>query len=443
MLFGVAPRPLELGGGLTLGGGTVYPEINFTLPPMAVNESTWPDVVRQYREMIDRLVRRAQTLELPGLVVEFEHVPEMTQNPALGEEITSILREGLDRGREAHGLSSALRVTIVDLRDVDRPPRLRSGAHWEAMLESWRRCGAAGADVLSIESVGGKEVHDQALLHGDVPGIVYSLGVLAARDMEWLWDALVAAARDTETVPGGDSACGFANTAMQLAHQRQLPETLAAVDRAMGAARSLVAMECGAPGPSKDCAYEGPILKAIAGCPISMEGKSAACAHFSPIGNIAAMAADLWSNESVQNVRLLSGPAPEAFLEILAYDCRLFNEASAAGNASMLRELLVSSDAPRSPQALVLSPDATMRIARAIVAEDSDYGRTVAAARTAVALIREAALRSVPALSARESRWLDTIERELDDLPDSPGELEGRIRESHGALLDPASYGLE
>ena len=45
--------------------------------------------------------------------------------------------------------------------------------------------------------------------------------------------------------------------------------------------------------------------KAIAGVPISMEGRSATCAHLSPIGNIAAAAADLWSNESVQDTPLL------------------------------------------------------------------------------------------------------------------------------------------
>jgi len=58
-------------------------------------------------------------------------------------------------------------------------------------------------------------------------------------------------------VSGGDSACGFANTAMQLAHQKMLPEVLAAVVRAMSAVRSLAAFEQGAVGPSKDCAYEG------------------------------------------------------------------------------------------------------------------------------------------------------------------------------------------
>src|SRR3974377_1192008 len=114
-----------------------------------------------------------------------------------------------------------------------------------------------------------------------------------------------------------------------------LPETLAAVVRAMTAVRSLVAFEHGAIGPSKDCAYEGPIIKAITGAPIAMEGKSATCAHFSPVGNIAAAMCDLWSNESVQNVRLLSGGAPEAFTELLVYDCRLLNVATARGGRAV------------------------------------------------------------------------------------------------------------
>ena len=142
----------------------------------------------------------------------------------------------------------------------------------------FRLCAENGADILSIESIGGKEVHDPALMYGDVAGMVFGLGCLAVRDMGWLWDRISSICRAAgNVVPGGDTACGFAD-AMQLAGQKMLPETLAAVIRAMSAARSLVAFEHGAVGPSKDCAYEGPIIKAITGCPISMEGKSAACA---------------------------------------------------------------------------------------------------------------------------------------------------------------------
>ena len=226
---------------------------------------------------------------------------------------------------------------------------------------------------VSIESVGGKEVHDPALLYGDIRSIAFALGVLAPRDMAWLWTEITRMCDGRATVPGGDTACGFGNTAMQLSHQKMLPEVLAAVVRAMSAVRSLVAFERGAIGPSKDCAYEGPIIKAITGCPISMEGKSAACAHFSPVGNIAAAMCDLWSNESVQNVRLLSGNAPAVFTEVLAYDCRLMNTAAASGGALVLRKWLVESDEYLSPQAVVLSPEAIIKIAQAIVRADSHY----------------------------------------------------------------------
>ena len=258
-------------------------------------------------------------------------------------------------------------------------------------------------------------------MYGNIPGIVFALGVLAPRDMAWLWDNIssICGRGDRMVVPGGDTACGFANTAMQLAHQKMLPEVLAAVVRAMSAARSLVAFEHGAIGPSKDCAYEGPVIKAITGCPIAMEGKSATCAHFSPLGNIASAMCDLWSNESVQNVRLLSGNAPEAYAETLAYDCRLMNVATARNQALTLRDWLTESDEWLSPQAAILSPRAVCRIAEAIVGAPDTYRRTVAAGQTAVAILREGQAAGTLKLAPKERNWLDRIEKELQSSPAS------------------------
>ena len=229
---------------------------------------------------------------------------------------------------------------------------------------------------------------------------------------------------------------------MQLAHQKMLPEVLAAVVRAASAVRSLAAFEQGAVGPSKDCAYEGPILKAITGYPIAMEGKSATCAHFSPVGNIASAMCDLWSNESVQNVRLLAGGAPEAFTELLAYDCRLMNTATRQGGAAMLRDWLTESDEWLSPQAAVLSPKATVRIASAIVGEKTPYRRTVAAATEAASLIREGIEAGKWNPSPKERQWLGRIESTLRELPEEEAELLQEMRDTYGSLFDPASYDL-
>ena len=349
-LYGACPHPLNCGLGLTLGAGQVFPEVNFTLPPMSITRETWAEVKAHYEEMAAQILRRAVSLAVPGIVLEFELLPAMTDEPEWGAEITAILKRHLSAAHEKHKLLCALRVTPTDIRDQQKPPLLRTGEPWQRLRRSFELCAEAGADILSIESVGSKEVHDQALMFGDFPGIVFALGVLAPRDMTWLWSEIVSiCAAHPGVIAGGDSACGFANTAMQLAHQRMLPEVLAAVVRAMSCVRSLAAFEQGALGPSKDCAYEGPVMKAITGMPISMEGKSAACAHFSPLGNIAAAMCDLWSNESVQNVRLLSGNAPEVFTEILAYDCRLMNAATAAGGALALRDWMTASDEWLSP----------------------------------------------------------------------------------------------
>ena len=443
LVFGRSSKPVRCGFDLAVGEGQVYPEVNFTLPPILISETSWSEVIQHYEEMAEGILRRAVALHVPGIVLEFEHLPPMTEQPEWGAEITALLRRHLEKAQATHGLRSALRVTPADLRDQVRPPLLRTGEAWEKVQRSFEVCADAGAHILSIESVGGKEVHDEALLYGDVRGLVFALGVLAARDMAWLWGQITGVCRARPgVIPGGDTACGFANTAMQLAHQGMLPEVLAAVDRALTAPRSLVAFEHGAVGPSKDCAYEGPVLKAITGAPISMEGKSASCAHFSPLGNIAAAMCDLWSNESVQNVRLLSGSAPEAFTEILAYDCRLMNLALARNSEGTLRDWLVESDRWLSPQAVILSPQATWEIARAIIAEPSDYHRTVAAGRTAVRLLDDGVASGHLKLSKSETQWLRRIEEQLGSLPANEGDLIAEMTTTYGHLFKQSSYGL-
>jgi methanol--5-hydroxybenzimidazolylcobamide Co-methyltransferase len=441
LIYGRAPVPVPCGLGLTIGGGQVYPEVNFTLPVIMVDSSNWSAIIRHYEEMAANILKRAIALRVPGIVLEFELLPAMTEVSEWGAEITALLKRQLEQAHARYGLPCALRVTPTDIRDQAKPPLLRKGVPWEQLSKSLERNIVAGADIISIESVGGKEVHDQGLLYGDLRAVVFALGVLAPRDMAWLWTHICEMCAEGGVVPGGDSACGFANTAMQLAHQKMLPEVLAAVVRAMSAVRSLVAFEQGARGPSKDCAYEGPVIKAITGCPISMEGKSATCAHFSPVGNIAAAMCDLWSNESVQNVRLLSGNAPEAYAELLAYDCRLMNTASARGQALTLRQWLTESDEWLSPQAAVLSPEATVRIARAIVGEQDSYGRTVAAGKAAVEVLREGLASGRLNLVARERVWLDKIDRELELLPQAADELRAAVADTCDGLYYPASYG--
>jgi len=438
LLFGTAPRPLVTRQGLRLGGGLVYPELNFTLPPMEVTGATMPTVVRHYQEIVKDALRRAAELEAPGVVIEFETLPPMTATPAFGVEIVQVLLAGMEDARSRYGLPTALRMTPNDNREFARPPVMRSGEHWERMLELFEGSARAGAELLSIESVGGKELHDEALMNCDLAQVIFALCVLGVRDMEFLWRQIAAVARRHGAVCAGDTACGFGNTAMVLAEQKMIPRVFAAVVRAVTAVRTLVAYEHGAIGPGKDCAYENPYLKVITGCPMAMEGKTSACAHFSPLGNIAAAYADTWSNESVQNVRLLAGMAPTCYMEQLIYDCRLMNRALAEGKAAALtlRRWLVDSDAGLDPQAWVLTPASVLAIASSIVAAPGHYQAGVAAARCALDLLRAGYAAGSLKIAPRELGFLDSMTAQLDELPSDEAAFIARQM----SLADPAKY---
>ncbi|MGC9347549.1 MAG: methyltransferase MtaB domain-containing protein [Anaerolineae bacterium] len=443
MIFGRALHPVTCGHDIVIGGGQVLPEVKFTLPTMQITEDAVPKIREIYREAASQILDKAVQLAQPSLVIEFEQLYEMTQDPSLGARLTQDLREVMDTYHERYGVRSALRVTVADIREQVRPPLMREGTQLESMLNAFDRCAAAGADILAIESTGGKEVSDQALLEANLEGLAYALGVLAPKDMAFLWDHITAIANRHGIVSGGDTACGFGNTAMQLAHQGMIPKVLAAMVRLMTGPRSLMAVLHGATGPLKDCGYENPMIKAITGVPISMEGKSSACAHSSPLGNIAAATCDLWSNESVQYVRLLGGYAPEVFAEILIYDCRLMNTATAKSAAPVLRDLLVESDRYLDPQALVLDPEVMYEAAQHIVdAGPSPYAQTVEMARFAATTINQALDAGKLELDKREQRWLKRLTIAVERLPDDPEELRARIDPAYAELYLPEAYGL-
>lgn len=439
-IYGVSPKPVTLENGLVIGGGAVYPELNFTLPSMAITPETMDEVREQYRQMIGEACARAVSLNAPGLVVEFELLPELTQVPEWGADITQILNETLRETQAKYGLKTALRVTPNDIREFSRPPIMRKGVHYENMLRSFELCAQQGADFFSIESTGGKEVHDEAILNGDLALSTFALGVLGSRDMAFLWGKIAEIGGQYGVLPAGDSACGFANTAMVLADQKFIPRVWAAVIRVMSVARSLVAFEQGAVGPNKDCAYEGPFIKAITGCPISLEGAEAACAHLSPIGNIAKAVPDLWSNESVNNVKLLGGMAPTVSLEQLVYATRLMNTASAHGmeGARILRDWWTESDAQFDPQAYVLRPDVVLDLSAQIIAEPTPYLRTRRAALASLECLRAAAAENKVRTTKLEARWLDKLTKQAEALPAD----EGAFIQQMTAMVDPSKVNL-
>jgi methanol---5-hydroxybenzimidazolylcobamide Co-methyltransferase len=445
LIFGYATKPVTTRRGLVFGGGLVYPELNFTLPSMSINKETLQEVKTHYQEIIKGSLEKALHLHSEGVVFEFETLTEMTHSPGIGIELVKLMNELCEEYYQKHGLKSEIRLTPNDLREFERPPKQRTSELLNKMLELFEGGALAGGDLLSIESTGGKEISDEALLMCNIKQFIFSQSVLGVRDMKMLWSKIVDIARRTNTIAGGDTACGFGNTAMVLAEKKYIPKIFAAVARIATVTRTLVAIEEGAVGPDKDCGYEGPFLKAITGTPISMEGKTSACAHTSPLGNIAAACCDLWSNESVQNVKLLADFAPIVYMEQLQYDVRLFNQAIKEGKESMimLQRLLVNSDIYFDPQAFVLAPKNVIAISQEIVKGTNYIDATKRGCLKGIELIEDAMESGLLMDDPKETAWISMLKDDILSIPED----ESKFVEEILPTIDPdkvilSEYGL-
>ena len=441
MMFGTAKFPVTTKRGIAIGGGLVHPEV---VPhPRPGSEKTMKTLLREYEKANGDALERMTIVGHPTLQVENEHVFQMTHNPKWGGEIAAQTARQMDDYLEKYGLKAAYRSTPADLRKPDMH-HMRESDYTREILESFEEC-SKYADIVSIESMGGKEIFDHAIIRNDIGGILFGIGVLGAIDMEWMWDQIVAICKKNNCIAGGDTNCSEANTAMFMAGgmtSKDVPHVIAALARAISASRTLVAYECGATGPTKDCAYEDPIIKAISGVPISTEGKASACAHSDLASNIIMAVCDLWSNEAVEYHDMFGATTTSVFAEILGYDCAILNTSLELGYQEQMKEILVNSDMYRDSHSLILAPDNAWEIGNAMMKNnESYYSRGKAAAVKAGEIILGDPMMKLTAL---EKGALDKAMKDLEALPDDEGTFIDQSLAKYKDVkgFNPASYGL-
>lgn len=420
LLFGHAKYPVTINENMQIGSGYVIPEIN--VAPGEGTEESKEKMVSECRNIAHSASGRAINIGLPAFILEQEHIFQQTNNPDWTAECTQAQSEMLEKYSDEYGIKTALRATPADIRDEEKDSRFWESDLFNKVIASIEASAANGASIVSIETTGGKSVSDYGIARGDPKAILFGIGVLGSMDMEFMWSKIVPICKKHNVIPGGDTDCAQANTAMFLAGgltDKDCSHTLAALARAMAGARSLVAVECGAMGPLKDCGYENPIVKAISGVPISAEGKNAVCAHSDLMGNLTAAVTDVWSNESVYHREEMGGTTPEVWLQATGYEAALMNTAIETGEGKTLRDLYTLADKYRDPQALVLAYDNAYRIGQAIVENGDDpYLRAKAAALEAGAIINEAVDAKKMYLTRFERDSLDSALKIFEKLPD-------------------------
>lgn len=441
MIFGSAKYPVRTKHGLVIGGGYVIPEI---VPhPRPGSEKSIDSLLKEFERSNSDALERCVKVGYPFLLIETEHVSQMTHNPQWGGKIAEQTAFQINQYKEKYGLVAANRSTIADIRKPELV-NMRDSERTDKVIQSFIEC-SKYADIISIESMGGKEITDYSLIRNDITGMLFGQAVLGSRDMEWLWTQIVDIARKNDCIAGGDTDCAQANVAMFMAGgftSKDIPHTLAALTRAISASRTLVAYECGATGPGKDCGYENPIIKAITGIPIATEGKTSACAHSDLCGNVMAAVCDLWSNEAVQYNEMFGGSTPAVFTEILGYDVALMNTSIDLGYQKEFQACLINSDRYRDPQAFILCPDNAWFIGKAIIDNnESFYSRARAAAiKCGELILGDSDLR----LTDYERDSLLEYMKEIQSLPDKEGNFIDMCLAKYSKVngFKPASYGL-
>ena len=107
-----------------------------------------------------------------------------------------------------------------------------------------------------------------------------------------------------------------------------------------------------------------------------------------------------------------------------------------------MRNWMTASDEWLSPQAAVLSPEATIKIAGAIVNADTPYHRTIAAGRAATDILNDGIHAGKLRLSRKEQQWLTRIDEALNEFPADEESLIDSMDEQYGSFYDKSSYGL-
>ena len=440
LIFGFSKKPVSYGFGLKIGAGKVIPEINYAPRPGTEKE---PEKLR--KEYVDYITKdildRAITVGFPDVQLETEWVSQMNQ-VKLSAPVVAGQTELCEKYHEEYGLNCGTRQTVPDQREADhglRPGMDKNRAYPEKLFECAEIACENGCNNLSVESVGGKEFADYAVTNGDIVAFLFGVGYLGTIDMTWLWQQFADIAKKNKAVAGGDTNCSGANVSMFMAGGMQdndVQRTFSAVTRCISAARTLAAWESGAIGPDKDCGYEGPIVKAIAGMPTSQEGKNCQCAHCDLQGNLMAQCCDLWSNESVEYHPEFGGSSVQCWLGSLGYEVSLMNTSIQLKQEKTLRDLYMFSDRFRGPEAYVLAYNHAYEVGKAIAAEGEHlYNRALAAGLTGAKIIlkgydsKELALtnkqletlkdiiKRFEALPAEESKFVEYCTKEFKDVP--------------------------
>lgn len=136
MVFGHSIYPIKTGFDLEIGAGYTSAEVNYA-PRPAAGESK-EKLITEYQKITTDVLQRMVQVGFPSVVLETEHVQQMTVNPSWGAEIAHEQKTIMEEFYDEYGIKCALRHTPADIRGGKEALDLR-GDSYCLLLESLKR----------------------------------------------------------------------------------------------------------------------------------------------------------------------------------------------------------------------------------------------------------------------------------------------------------------
>ena len=115
MLFGNAKFPVKAGLGLEIGAGFTTPEVNYAPRPEAGKSKD--KLIKEYERITTDTMARMVQIGAPSIVLETEHVEQMSNNPEWGGAVAHAQKTIMEEYHDEYGIKCALRHTIGDIRE--------------------------------------------------------------------------------------------------------------------------------------------------------------------------------------------------------------------------------------------------------------------------------------------------------------------------------------
>ena len=123
MVFGKAVKPVKAGLGLEIGAGYTTPEVNYAPRPEA--GASKEKLVKEYERITTDIMARMVQIGAPAVVLETEHVQQMSNNPDWGAAVAHAQKTIMEDYHDEYGIKCALRHTIGDIREERNYLQLR------------------------------------------------------------------------------------------------------------------------------------------------------------------------------------------------------------------------------------------------------------------------------------------------------------------------------